>query len=219
MSAEKRNLLVESPERLHRLTDVIFAVSMVLFIVTGMFSINDAEFWNGYDINPRKFVSDRAYELLISFLVFLFMAIYWYTNAKQSKYLVKVDSIYTWINIFYLFFIAVAPLPNALSIHFGDNFYVQLFFGIVMFFIGVLSFLSWFYASKNHRLVLQEISVSDIKAINREMAVEPLVALISIIATFFSTALWEPVLLLMPVGIVAVTIKNARDKKKELARP
>jgi len=217
MSAEKGNLLFESPERLHRLTDVIFAISLVLFLLTGISAANGEKFWDAYQIDPGKFVLEQAYKLFISFLVFLFMAIYWHTNAKQSKYLVKVDSTYTWINILYLFFISVAPFPNALSIQYGSDIYVQLFFGLVMFFIGILSFFGWFYASRNHRLVRQDITDTEIRSINLEMSVEPLVAVLSIITTLFIPALWELVLLLLPIGIVLITLFNNRQKKKPVS--
>jgi len=200
--------------RLKRLTDVIFAVSIVIFIVTGMFSIKDASFWSGYADDPAGFVSARAYELVTSFLVFLFMALYWYTNVRLSAYIMKADATYTWINIIYLFFIAVAPLPNALSIQASRDFSVQIFFGIVMFFIGFLSFVSWFYASKNYRLIGHDISPGAIKATDRELLVEPVVALLSIITSLIDTSLWEPTLLLLPVGMIVVGILNRRANRK-----
>ena len=214
MNTLQKNHSAASPERLFRLTDGIYAISMVIFIVTGMLTVQDGKFLIAIESDPMKFLTDRAYEFLLSFLVFLFLALYWYNNVRITKYLVKVDSTYLWINIFYLFFIAVAPFPNAMSITHGNLLHVQLFFGIVMFFIGFLSFCSWVYASKNHRLINHDISRDDITALTLELLVEPTVALISIMASLISTAWWEPSLLLLPVGIVIVSLIKKRQGKK-----
>jgi len=211
---EKQSSIIETPNRLHRLTDIIFALSMVMFIISGMLTFNDENFWLGYDLDPQTFVLERASELFTSFLVFLFMAIYWYTNSNQSKYIVKVNTSYTWINIFYLFFIAIAPFPNALSVRFSTDFYVQAFFSLDMFFIGLFSYWAWYYASKNHRLINSEVTAIEIKAINKEMIVEPMVAVITLIASFVSVLLWEPSLLLLPIGMIIVSIINRRAKRK-----
>jgi uncharacterized membrane protein len=211
---EKQSSVVETPNRLHRLTDIIFALSMVMFIISGMLTFNDESFWSGYDLDPQTFVLERVSELFTSFLVFLFMAIYWFTNSNQSKYIVKVDKSYTWINIFYLFFIAIAPFPNALSIRFSSDFYVQAFFSLDMFFIGLFSYWAWYYASKNHRLINSEVTAIEIKAITREMIVEPLVAIITLAASFVSVLLWEPSLMLLPIGMVIISVINRRAKQK-----
>ncbi len=213
MNKEKQHSIIQTPERLHRITDIVFAVSMVLFIISGMLTFNNTAFWADYEIDPEAFVIERASELFTAFLVFLFMALYWYTNANQSKYIVKVDNTYTWINIIYLFFIALAPYPNALSMQFGNDFYVQLFFNIDMFFIGLFGFLGWYYASKNNRLIYKEVTRGQVKAINGEMIVEPLVAVLATVVTFINVAFWELSLLLLPVGIIILAIVSRKAKK------
>ncbi|MBC8316151.1 MAG: DUF1211 domain-containing protein [Bacteroidales bacterium] len=205
--------IIQTPERLNRITDIVFAVSMVLFIVSGMLTFNDATFWADYETDPGQFVLNRAGELFTAFLVFLFIALYWYTNANQSKYIVKVDNTYTWISLLFLFFIALAPYPNALSMQFGDDFYVQLFFNIDMFFIGLFGYLAWFYASKNHRLIHKEVTRGQITAINREMIVEPLVAVLATVVTLINTSYWEVSLLLLPVGIIVVAMIGRKKRK------
>lgn len=127
--------------------------------------------------------------------------------------MIKVDNTYTWINLLYLFFIALAPYPNALSMQFGGDFYVQLFFNIDMFFIGLFGYLAWFYASKNHRLIYKEVTKGQIHAINGEMIVEPIVAMLATIVTFVNTSYWEVSLLMLPVGIVVVAIIVKKKRK------
>jgi len=213
MNAVNPKEIIQTPERLNRITDIVFAVSMVLFIVSGLLTFNDASYWATYDFDQEAFILERASELFTAFMVFLFMALYWYTNANQSKYIVKVDATYTWISLLFLFFIALAPYPNALSMQFGDDFYVQLFFNIDMFFIGLFGYLAWFYASKNHRLIHKEVTRGQINAINGEMIVEPLVAVLATIVTFINTSYWEASLLLLPIGIVVVAIIGRKKRK------
>ena len=213
MEHSKEPVFVDSPHRLQRITDIIFALSMVLFIVSGMLTFNDAAFWSGYDSDPTGFIWGQAGELLTAFLVFLFMALYWYTNFNQSKYIIRVNSTYIWINIFYLFFIAIAPFPNALTLKFGSDFYVQQFFNLDMLFIGLFGYFAWYYATKNHRLVSKGLAEVEIKSTNKEMMVEPLVALIMIVVSFVDTAWWEPSLLLLPIGMIIVALVNRKAKK------
>ena len=205
--------IIQTPERLNRITDIVFALSMVLFIISGMLTFNDASTWTAYELDPKAFVEERLTQLITAFLVFLFMALYWYTNANQSKYIVKVDNTYTWINLLFLFFIALAPYPNALSLKYGDDFYVQLFFNIDMFFIGLFGTLAWFYASKNHRLIRKEVTRGQIRSINGEMIVEPLVAVLATVVSFINSSYWEASLLMLPVGIIVIAI-IARKKRK-----
>lgn len=213
MSHQKEIEGVNNPQRLQRITDVIFAVSMVLFIVSGMLTFSDAQFWAGYEKDPVSFIWGQAGELSTAFLVFLFIALYWYTNFNKSKYVIKVDNTYIWINILYLFFIALAPYPNALSIKFGSDFFVQMFFNLDMFFIGFFGYLAWFYASRNHRLIYKEVTGKEIKAINREMIVEPLVAVLATVVTLVNSTYWELSLLLLPVGVVLLALITRKKKK------
>ncbi|MBN1199668.1 MAG: DUF1211 domain-containing protein [Bacteroidales bacterium] len=201
---------VDPVHRLLRITDIIFALSMVMFVLTGTMTMNDANFWVGYDSDPARFVLGQARELLTAFLVFLFIAIYWATHINQAKYIIKVDGPYIWINLLYLFFIVIAPLPNALSLKFGSDFYVQQFFNLNMLLIGLFGFLAWYYATKKHRLVDKELSPSQIRSTNREMVVEPLVALIAIVVSFTIPQLWELSLLLLPLVIIIVGIVNRK---------
>ncbi|TSA26658.1 MAG: DUF1211 domain-containing protein [Bacteroidetes bacterium] len=200
--------------RLQRITDIIFAFSMVLFIISGMLTFNNADFWDGYEADPAGFVTGQARELLTSFLVFLFMAIYWTTHVGQSKYIIRVDTTYIWINIFYLFFISIAPLPNALSLKFGDDIYVQQFFNLDMLLIGIFSYFAWYYATKGHRLVIQHLSGREIRETNWNMLIEPLVALIAILVSLTYPVLWELALLLLPIGMIILTIVLRKSKKK-----
>ncbi len=75
--------IIQTPERLHRITDIVFALSMVLFIISGLFTFGDASHWAAYEIDPEAFITERATEIFTAFMVFLFMALYWYTNANQ----------------------------------------------------------------------------------------------------------------------------------------
>ncbi len=97
---------------------------------------------------------------------------------------------------------------------FGDDIYVQLFFNLDMFFIGLFAFLSWYYASHNHRLLYKGITKEQIKTINQEMTVEPLVAVLATVVTFINTGYWELSMLLLPVGIVIVSVLSSKRKKK-----
>lgn len=206
--------LIDPVHRLLRITDIIFALSMVMFVLTGTMTMNDATFWAGYDSDPARFVVGQARELLTAFLVFLFISIYWSTHIKQAKYIIKVDGPYIWINLLYLFFIVIAPIPNALSLKFGDDLYVQQFFNLNMLLIGLFGFLAWYYATKGHRLVNKELSSSQIRSTNIEMVVEPSVALIAIIVSFTVPQLWELSLLLLPIVIVIVSVVNKKGEEK-----
>jgi uncharacterized membrane protein len=211
MKNESAGPIIYTPERLHRIIDVVFAVSMVLFIISGMMSFNDLT-WTEYETDPDAFMLGQFTEIVTAFLVFLFIGLYWYTHANQSKYIVKVDNTYTWINLFYLFFIALAPFPNALSMQFGDDFYVQLFFNIDMFFIGLFGFLAWVYATRKRRLVHPDITNEQISATNKEMIVEPCVAVIAMVVTFIDRSWWEASMLLLPIGIILLNISGKKKK-------
>jgi len=206
--------IIQSPERMQRMTDIVFAVSMVLFIISGMMSFNDASYWVEYDKDPDAYIVKSISELITAFLVFLFIALYWVTNYNQSAYIARVDKTYIWINVLFLFFISLAPFTNILSMQFGSDIYVQLFFNLDMFFIGIFAYLSWYYASKNSRLLHKGITKEQIKTINQEMTVEPLVAVLATIVTFINIDYWEISLILLPIGIIVISVMASKRKKK-----
>jgi len=201
--------------RLLRITDIIFAVSMVVFIISGTLTFNDAAFWEGYDSDPAGFVWGQARELFTAFLVFLFISIYWVTHVNQAKYIIRVDGPYIWINIFYLFFISTTPFPNALSVKFGSDIYVQQFFNLNMLLIGLSGLFAWYYATKGHRLVMKELSDKQIKATSVEMIIEPCVALVAIVVSFTFPELWELSLLLLPVMFIILGFANKGPNPKQ----
>jgi len=93
----------------------------------------------------------------------------------------------------------MAPLPNALSIKYSEDQVVQMFFNITMLCIGTLAFFSWVYAAGNRRLTEKTMNRREVNSINREMAIEPLVAIMAILATLIDVRFWTPVLLLLPL--------------------
>jgi len=64
MKTEHQKEIDQSPVRLQRITDIVFGISMVFFIISGTLTFNDNAFWAGYDSDPEAFVWNQARQLI-----------------------------------------------------------------------------------------------------------------------------------------------------------
>lgn len=183
-------------KRLTLLSDIIFATAMVMMVFSFEIPSKD-EIETGQHV--VDFFKDRLSVLLIYITSFILTAIYWLKHLERFKYYIATDTSHLWLEIFYLMMLALIPLANALSTSVPNILVIEVFYSLVMFFLGIFAFFSWRYASKNRRLIGNELSEEKITLIRHECLVEPIIAVLAIFVAFIYSELWEATLLLSPV--------------------
>ncbi len=186
-------------KRLVILSDVIFALSMTLIIFAfELPAKGDVQ----TSTQITAFFLDKLSIILIYFTSFILIAVYWIKHLERFSHYKKTDQNHLWLEIFYLILLALMPLANGLSSGFPNILAIEIFYSLIMFFMGLFSYFSWRYATKNRRLVDADLDEQTIISIRHESLVEPIISLLAIAMAFIYPDLWEVTLLLIPVFFI-----------------
>ncbi|WP_409200296.1 TMEM175 family protein [Methanobrevibacter sp. DSM 116169] len=129
--------------RLEGLTDGIFAVAMTILVL----SIEAPSPENIGITDVNTYIISLIPKISMYFISFILLGCFWLTH--HSFFLIeKIDQTLVWTSILWLMTICLIPFSVSLVANFGTSMYAELFFGINIFFIGLLYFINIYYAYK-----------------------------------------------------------------------
>jgi uncharacterized membrane protein len=141
----KKNLKEQfmNTNRIETLADGIFAIAMTLLVLT----LEVPNF-------PDPVTNTTIFNFLIStipqFFVygmsFVLLAVFWRINHREFHRIEKSDGILLRITIIWLMFVVLVPFSTSLIGDYGNLQVPELFFHFNMFIIGILAFITWYYA-------------------------------------------------------------------------
>jgi uncharacterized membrane protein len=176
----KDNFMTTS--RIETLVDGIFAISMTLLVL---------------NLDVPQLVSPTTNLIIIDYLIslipkfyvyalsFILLAVFWRINHQAFHRIKRSNSIFTWINVMWLMFVALVPFSTSLMGEYGEFQAATLFFHFNMLCIGTLSLISWRYAFKNDLTTVKLTEKSYRDSIKVYMLF-PIVCLVAIALTFIS---------------------------------
>ena len=175
-------------QRLQRLADGIFMLSMVLMVLqfdlpNPSQTLNNRELW--------RYLQQQLPTLWIYLGTYVLIVFYWLSHLNQFKHYQKTNAIHIWLTLLSLMFVVLLPYANDLTTQYPLNFPVQVFYSLVLFSVGLFSLLSWLYGSYKSQLIVSDVSQAEIQAITIDSLLEPLFCLLSIPVAFWNPALWE----------------------------
>ena len=182
--------------RITALTDGIFAIVMTLLVLT-LDLPEKVELMNHADI--REFLNSQWHVLFIYVLSFLILAKFWTAHHSQFSHLKATNPTHLWLNIIFLMFTALLPFTSDLAGELPIYWLSQIPFHINMFLISITFLMSWLYASKDRRLLKDDVSEDLIKYISLKARITPLVAMICMIAAFIIPAYSSVPYLMIPI--------------------
>jgi len=182
--------------RIAALTDGIFAIVMTLLVLT-LDLPEKVELMNHADI--REFLNSQWHVLFIYMLSFLILAKFWTAHHSQFSHLKATNPTHLWLNILFLMFTALLPFTSDLAGELPIYWLSQIPFHINMFLISITFLMSWLYASKDRRLLKDDVSEDLIKYISLKARVTPLVAMICMITAFIIPAYSSVPYLMIPI--------------------
>lgn len=168
--------------RIETLVDGIFAISMTLLVL---------------NLDVPQLVSPTTNLIIIDYLIslipkfyvyalsFILLAVFWRINHQAFHRIKRSNSIFAWINVMWLMFVALVPFSTSLMGEYGEFQAATLFFHFNMLCIGTLSLISWRYAFKNHLTTVKLTEKSYRDSIKVYMLF-PIVCLVAIALTFIS---------------------------------
>ncbi|MDD3976535.1 DUF1211 domain-containing protein [Methanomicrobium antiquum] len=168
--------------RTEALTDGIFAIALTL----GVLSIDISKL-------PKPSNGSDMYFSLISFLpqilyyaiAFFILISFWIAHHRIMEKVRYVDSVFNWINVAVLFFVALVPFTTDLMGYYDEYPLAVEAFSANLLIIGVLQMAGWLYITSKKELLKEDTDSEVILEYSLRSLSCPAVAVIVIIYAYF----------------------------------
>jgi uncharacterized membrane protein len=171
-----------SLDRILAISDGVFAFAVTLLVLDLFVPVLSSGATSG-DLSQAL---SKEYVSFVSYLLSFFIAgIWWNAHNRNFSFLRYADSRLRWLNLLFLIWIALLPFFTKIL-----NQYANLQLAVVLYAFdqagaGFFITLSWWYSSRNHRLVDRTLEDRTIKYVTLRNAVAPLFFIISMGLSFF----------------------------------
>jgi uncharacterized membrane protein len=146
-----------SKNRIEALTDGIFAVVMTLLVLDISIPQIASSHYDIGSVAAGSELLQRLFDLwpkVLSFgISFIILAIYWMTHHRQFHYIKHLDRTLIWMNIIFLMAACLLPFSTSLLGEYREQEIAILVYGGNSIIIGSLLYIQWWYATRNHKLV------------------------------------------------------------------
>ncbi len=168
--------------RLLALTDGVFAFAITLLIVNVALPAGTLQ----ADLQAAlRHLWPKYMAFVISFIV---IGLYWSIHVRQFRVITKYNSQLMWLNLLFLLFIVIIPFSTSVLSDFHGQLPV-IIYAANMACAGFAATGTWLYATRNHRLVAENLSGIFIKRGIISRLVPPIIFLLSIGVAFFDATI------------------------------
>ena len=200
---------------LHRLiaiSDGVFAFAITLLVLDLTVPVlssgaSSADLWQALS---KEWVSFLSY--LTSFFI---AGVWWNAHNINFRFIRDSDSTLRWLNLVFLLWIALLPFFTKILDEYNTLQIAVALYATDQAFAGIFMCLSWWHASRNHRLVDKNLKNSVIRFRLLSNALPPLFFIISIGLSFISpliaTYSW---FVMIPVFILARRLRRESTADK-----
>ncbi len=187
-----------SLRRIQTLTDSVFALALVLLVLFIEKPPREV-LANPTEEAIRRYLLGEADTIIIFIVTFVTIALYWFANHDQSRYLRRSDDVHVALSLVYLILVALLPFTNGLNMVFRQSFLIHIFYSSVVFLVGLISYMDWILASRNYRLIDSKVGPDEVLNITIETIIQPLAALVSFGGALIGTFWWQLPFMVAPV--------------------
>ena len=178
----KRLRLELSTSRIEALTDGVFAIAMTLLVLN--FEVpNPLEGKGAFELHHT--LRQLWPNFLHYAMSFLLLSIFWIKNHQQYHFIKRSDQKLLWINLTSLLFICMIPFTTSLVSDYGDMPIAAIIFEANLLAAGAVSYLQWWYATKDRHLVDANLDGRVIAIYRSSSLVPPAVSVLAIIVSIF----------------------------------
>jgi len=183
--------------RLAVLTDVVYA--LVLWRIFQLIPRPEHTDWTpGYFLS---FFVDNAMTFVLVIIGVAVTIIYWIQNNKLFGDLERTDGRHTAISIVQLFSLLLFLKALRIGVEMTPSAGTRALESAAAALMGFVAAWGWAYASKNRRLVHDDVPDDDALATRDRILAEPITALVTIPFAFIGPWLWEAAWLAYPLFI------------------
>jgi len=199
-----------SIRRLERLADLVFAVALLLLLITVDFAPEEsASAEEAYDYFFSQI--GQSFGFVINFVI---IGYYWITHQEYFSYYKRTNKVHTLIELLFLMTIAAMPFNNHFIAAFPLEVAPRIAITSDIVVAGLLSFLSWSYATAGNRLVDErEVDPEVVRFMRLQALAVPVVALVAIGLAFLHPLAWDVVLTIGPLAALFLIKRRARIRQ------
>ncbi|MBZ0288003.1 MAG: DUF1211 domain-containing protein, partial [Anaerolineae bacterium] len=122
-------------------------------------------------------------------LSFLIVGNYWVIHHRVFRNIRRYDTPLIWINTFFLLCVASLPVPSRIFGQYPTEQAAIIFFDVCLIITGLVQYMIWWHATRNHRLIDPNFSPALIRWGKVRSLIPPAVQVISIGLSFISPVL------------------------------
>ena len=193
-------------DRLETLVDGIFAIAMTLLVLNIKLPVMTDE---EAKANLASALSRLTPHLFAFAMSFLLLAVFWMVHHRQFHSIAKIDGPFIWLNILMLGLIVLVPFTTSLVGEYEKNLLSVVLFEANLLAIGLSIWAYWWYASKNHRLLVPDVTEKQIRYGLRRSMVLPVASVIAIGLAFITPRYSTTAYFLIPLMMIG--IRNDRS--------
>ena len=160
-------------DRIVFFSDAVMAIAITLIVV----QINVPDVLGP---NIGEALSEKWREYLSFLLSFWVIGLYWSWHHTMFRAIVRYDDRFIWLNLLFLMCVAFLPFPTAVLGEYGGEGPAVMAYAATITVTGITSALLWGYATRNHRLVVGDLTGESIAYYRRNSLVAPSVFALSI---------------------------------------
>jgi uncharacterized membrane protein len=168
-------------DRILALSDGVFAFAITLLVL----DLAVPNLANGASTQDITLALFQEQQMFVNYFVsFLVVGLWWAVHRRSFSHIRDSDTILGWLNLFFLLWIALTPFFTKLLDIYG---YIQLpvvLYALVQAAAGGFMTLIWWYASRNHRLIVRNLKDSTIRHVLMANSVPTTVFLLSVGLSF-----------------------------------
>ncbi|GAB6280543.1 MAG: hypothetical protein STSR0007_06220 [Thermovirga sp.] len=184
-----------STGRVEALSDGVFAIVMTILVLD--LRAPSCPGRMGRDMF-YSFVSGLGDPLFNFFVSFLLLSLLWIWHHRQFKETRRTDPFHIAINLAFLAVVSLIPFSTSLMSRFMDLWEADMVFHFNVLIAGLLLLFNWRYATRNNRLVDDDIDPETVARETRRSFTAPSMAVFGMITSFFITGDSTVVYLLVP---------------------
>jgi uncharacterized membrane protein len=171
-----------SLDRILAISDGVFAFAITLLVLDLFVPVLSSEATSG-DLGQAL---SKEYLGFVSYLLSFFIAgVWWNAHNRNFSFLRNADSTLRWLNLLFLLWIALLPFFTKILDQYANLQLAVVLYAFDQAGAGFFMTLSWWYSSRNHRLVDKTLEDRTIKYVTLRNAVAPLSFVVSMGLSFF----------------------------------
>jgi uncharacterized membrane protein len=202
-------------ERILFFSDAVMAIAMTLLII----EIKAPHIHNDSDAEISKIINELIPKFISFFVSFFVIALYWKAHHHLFGYVIKYTDKLIWLNLLFLLSIVLMPFSSAF---YSENFHQNLPYAVYCINILITGLLNcWlvrYISSKKENLSVLAGNSEWRKLHTLRSLVAPMVFLLSVILSFYSTGLSRVSFILIFPLIYILNRKYKRAANKQSQR-